>query len=272
MSGFKIANIVSMMVFYAFLAGFIVANSRFPSKTVLPLAVVGIIFLLILLLIKDSYYIRVALRNHNEDVEPDPFLIYVVRLVRLDSHFSVKEKSRVQKYFKKKYGWFGGLLQMKNLEMMIETGKDSDKEFYNLKTNHSRSYRLRLMQQLIGIAISDKFLSNKEKEFLERVAKDLGLTQNDLKIIFRLYNYVTEEETEYQRLLKSKPNYQLTRAYSILGLEPTVSFEEVKDAYRSLVKVYHPDKLAKSSKNKEGAKKQFQAIVDAYEAIKKIKG
>ena len=54
----------------------------------------------------------------------------------------------------------------------------------------------------------------------------------------------------------------MSNAYSVLGLSPSASLDEVKSAYRKLAKKYHPDV------NKEsGAEEKFKEISNAYEEI-----
>ena len=50
--------------------------------------------------------------------------------------------------------------------------------------------------------------------------------------------------------------------YAALGLEPGAGTTEVKDAYRTLAKLYHPDR-----KNGLADKSKFIAVQSAYEAI-----
>ena len=52
-------------------------------------------------------------------------------------------------------------------------------------------------------------------------------------------------------------------AYDVLGIEPTATTEEIKSAYKAMVKRYHPDH--NESKN---AASQFRAIKKAYDILK----
>jgi hypothetical protein len=54
--------------------------------------------------------------------------------------------------------------------------------------------------------------------------------------------------------------------YKILGVSPTASAEEIKSAYRELVKKYHPD-LFSSSREKSRANEKLQRINEAYAVI-----
>ena len=54
--------------------------------------------------------------------------------------------------------------------------------------------------------------------------------------------------------------------YSVLGLEEGASLEEVRSAYKKLVKVWHPDKNI----NCKSCKEKFNQITEAYERIIKL--
>ncbi|RLD17856.1 MAG: J domain-containing protein [Caldiserica bacterium] len=54
-------------------------------------------------------------------------------------------------------------------------------------------------------------------------------------------------------------------AREVLGLPEEATFKEIKDAYRELVKKYHPDKCRK--KDKEFCEEKMKEINKAYEII-----
>ncbi len=54
--------------------------------------------------------------------------------------------------------------------------------------------------------------------------------------------------------------------YSILGVSPNASDEEVKKAYRKLSRIYHPDANI-DNPNKEQAEEKFKQVQQAYEQI-----
>ena len=56
--------------------------------------------------------------------------------------------------------------------------------------------------------------------------------------------------------------------YQILGIPPTASDEEVKEAYRKLARKYHPDNYAADNPLADLATEKMQEINEAYDAIK----
>jgi WD40 repeat protein len=61
---------------------------------------------------------------------------------------------------------------------------------------------------------------------------------------------------------------QYSRYYEILGLKANASPEEVKKAYRNLVKIWHPDRFSQDSQEQKKAEEEFKKILEAYEALK----
>lgn len=55
--------------------------------------------------------------------------------------------------------------------------------------------------------------------------------------------------------------------YRVLGIDPTASDEEVKNAYRNLARKYHPDNFASDATAKELAEERMKEINEAYDAI-----
>ena len=52
--------------------------------------------------------------------------------------------------------------------------------------------------------------------------------------------------------------------YSILGVDRDANKDEIKKAFNTLVKKYHPDK---NPDNKKEAEKKFKKIAEAYDAL-----
>lgn len=61
-----------------------------------------------------------------------------------------------------------------------------------------------------------------------------------------------------------------TQAYGVLGLAPGATADEVKTAYRDLVKVWHPDRFSDNDRLREKAQRQLQLYNEAYELLRVI--
>ncbi|OWM70354.1 hypothetical protein CDL15_Pgr004491 [Punica granatum] len=55
--------------------------------------------------------------------------------------------------------------------------------------------------------------------------------------------------------------------YSVLGLSPGCSDEEIRKAYRKLAMKWHPDRWAKTPSLLGEAKRKFQQVQEAYEVL-----
>ena len=57
--------------------------------------------------------------------------------------------------------------------------------------------------------------------------------------------------------------------YDVLGVSPNASDDEIKKAYRNLVKKYHPDRYAGDPKAQEAAGEKLKQVNEAYNIIEK---
>jgi len=62
-------------------------------------------------------------------------------------------------------------------------------------------------------------------------------------------------------------NDEIRECYQLLELEPGASLEAVKEAYRDLIKIWHPDRFPDGAKFQKRATEKTQAINEAYENI-----
>ena len=52
--------------------------------------------------------------------------------------------------------------------------------------------------------------------------------------------------------------------YSILDIPYTATAEQIKDAYRTQVKKYHPDSRLQTGKGEEASEEKFREVTEAY--------
>ncbi len=80
----------------------------------------------------------------------------------------------------------------------------------------------------------------------------------------------TYEDTEDES--KSPQEKRLEESYRILNLSPKATFEEVKKAYKSLIKKYHPDKYPNDEYRRKNAEEFTRLLNKAYEELESYFG
>ena len=117
------------------------------------------------------------------------------------------------------------------------------------------SSKLQLLHYLFGIASADGQVHEKEVDVIESISRYMGV-------------YTADYESVKAMFVK-----KVDDAYTILGIEPSATDDEVKKAYREMAKKNHPDKVAYLGDDvRKAAEKKFQEINDAYDRIKKQRG
>lgn len=112
--------------------------------------------------------------------------------------------------------------------------------------------RLQLLHFLFGIAQADGIVVEKEVQSIHTIANYLGISAID-----------------YERIRSMFYNDR-KHAYQILGLDKNATNDEIKKAYRKLVKKYHPDRVAHlGEEHQKGAEEKFKEVQKAYEQIQK---
>lgn len=83
-------------------------------------------------------------------------------------------------------------------------------------------------------------------------------------------------EAEQAQAQQAAPGAQQRTPWSVLGVERNASSEEVGKAYKSLAKIWHPDKFVSGPENTREldvaiARKRFDEIQRAYESMMKVR-
>ena len=110
-------------------------------------------------------------------------------------------------------------------------------------------------------------------DFLFRIAKADGrVSPPELEKLFEIAGYMRISTLDYNSI-KAMFVAETNSAYTILEVSKSASDNEIKKAYRVLVKKHHPDKVRNLGQAAEqAAKEKFQRIQQAYEAIKNERG
>lgn len=126
--------------------------------------------------------------------------------------------------------------------------------------------RQKMVEFLVNLTYIDGTLSQSEEEMLHRIAYHLGFSEQELKTMMERFG-------AYHR--NSVKESSIDQAYTLLGITAEATNDEVKKAYRALVREYHPDIIKSQGASEEYLKEateKVQEINAAYEMIKKSRG
>lgn len=137
-----------------------------------------------------------------------------------------------------------------------------------LKTHITdRVERTHIIYFLVGITMIDGKISLQDKKFLAIINSQLELNLSDLERIIAMYaSYQKQKEQEP----KGQPKQNIyNQAEIILGVKSNATLDEIKKAYRRMVKLHHPDKFQHAgSEQIKIAEEKFIQIQNAYEVLK----
>ena len=121
----------------------------------------------------------------------------------------------------------------------------------NKHVNHKT--RLQIVHFLFSIANSDGLVDPKEIDVIKKISNYFWISDYDFNSIEAMFS----------------KNKNIDNAYDILGVSKKSTNDDIKKAYRKMVKKYHPDRLNNVSEDViEMAKIKFQSVKDAYERVR----
>lgn len=127
--------------------------------------------------------------------------------------------------------------------------------------------RIQILYFLCGIATVDGSINSREMKTVREVGSLLGLSPKDINSTIEMF--VQREWRKRQK--PEEPSSEKRRrdsAFKILGVSPAASIQEIKKAYRALVKKHHPDRFYNASESdRKLARERFIEIKKAYELL-----
>ena len=193
-------------------------------------------------------------------VSPADFELNLLSLcslvIKADGKVTQSEMDYVQRYFVSTYGKEKANAIFRTFNEVIKKREISTQricDYMNLRTR--LEVRLQLVHFLFGIAQADGSVSPAEINKIQEIAGYLRIGMRDFESIKAMF-------------IKSADN-----AYKILEIEKSVTDDEVKKAYRTMAKKYHPDRVNNEDEAiKKGAEEKFKEVQIAYETIQKERG
>ena len=177
-------------------------------------------------------------------------------VIKADGKVDEKELSYVRTHFINMYGEERANHAFKLFKGFIQNNDISTQQVcIQIRQNLTHASRLQLIHFLFGIAKADGSVLESEIAAIKTIAGYLYISLNDFESIKAMF-YENSES-----------------AYKILEIEKTATNEELKMAYRKMVKKYHPDKLQHlGEEHVKGAEEKFKQVQKAYEQIQKERG
>jgi DnaJ like chaperone protein len=209
---------------------------------------------------KSSGGINSVFSSKDQDVSPGDFELNLLSLaslvIKADGQVSQSELDYVRAYFIQAYGKERANATFRTFNEVIKDREISAQRVgLYLQKRTKYEVRLQILHFLFSIAQADGSISDSEVSQLQSIAGFLALSNRDFESIKAMF-------------FKSADN-----AYKILEIEKSVTDAEVKKAYRTMAKKYHPDKLQHMDKAyQKGAQDKFTKVQEAYEQIQKERG
>lgn len=177
-------------------------------------------------------------------------------VIKADGKVDQSELDYVRRYFVQAYGKERANTTFRLFNDQIKkSGVSAVNLAQELKVYLRYESRLQVLHFLFSVAKADGLVSESEVKQLEIIARAFGLNLNDFNSI--------------KAMFFDQPD----RAYEILEVPKTATDAEIKKAYRTMVKKYHPDKLQDMDEAyRKGAEEKFRAVQEAYECIQKERG
>ncbi len=205
---------------------------------------------------------------HNDSLM-EAYIFLAAEMIKSDTSKSTEKISFMNSYFIKHFQETN--YQYK--EILVKAYRNPapiEKVATWLQYHLNHPQRLQVMYFLAGLSMVDGNIHGFEMRLLSDLSEILELTPKEFQSIIGMFERQKEES-------RTKNNYtprktRLTIACDILGVSEFADIDEIKKAYRQLVKLHHPDRFYNESEEQQRiAQERFMKIQNAYETIEKLK-
>lgn len=198
--------------------------------------------------------------SRRSQVTPKDFELNLLSLaslvIKADGKVNQVELDYVRKYFVANYGKERANATFRTFNEVIKNREIDTARITTYISQFTRyESRLQIIHFLFGIANSDGHVSESELRKINEISGFFRIQYKDFESIKAMF-------------FKQADN-----AYKILEIEKSATASEIKKAYRTMAKKYHPDKLQHLPKHlQKGAEDKFRSVQEAYDQLQKEKG
>lgn len=175
-------------------------------------------------------------------------------------------KSFLKKYYRREYQ-----LEILHHVKRVLALKRPNTDYYVSQLNLSFDYpkRMLIVEMLYEVASFNGGITPEEWRLMSHIMVKLHITNEDQeKFHYRYHTRIGSTRFNNNDVINTTEN-SLNRCYAALGLQKGASAEDVKRAYRTLVKQYHPDRLGGVTDPEKITlyTRKFREINEAYEEL-----
>ncbi|WP_271783702.1 TerB family tellurite resistance protein [Aquimarina algiphila] len=198
--------------------------------------------------------------SQQQKITPADFELNLLSLssivIKADGKVNQTELDYVRRYFVSAYGKEHANATFRSFNEIIKSRQISAQRICMYINQHTRyPSRLQILHFLFGIANADGIVSDSEASEIGKIAGFLRINFKDFESIKAMF-FKTGDH-----------------AYKILEIEKSATDAEVKKAFRTMAKKYHPDKIQHMDEiHIKGAEDKFREVQKAYDHIKKERG
>lgn len=138
----------------------------------------------------------------------------------------------------------------------------------NKKSNDKE--KVQILDILTDLAFHNDVVTQAEFRFLYKTAQKLNISQETIRSIIAIRQSRVDQQQQNTTQQSRPINREaiVKRKLHVLGLSTAKNQEDIKQAYRKLAKLYHPDRYANQSKSEQKmAHERFIEIKAAYDYL-----
>lgn len=195
-------------------------------------------------------------RSTTSNDVPTMLMALSAAVMKADGKVLTAELNYVKSFFGQQFGPQFSKHHLQTLKKFLDSSNIPLPQICNdIRMRMQPEVRVQLIHYLFGIAKADGDVSQSELTIISQIANLMGISSVEFESVKNMFYRNVDSD------------------YSILGITPSATDDEVKKAYRQMAIKHHPDKVAQMGEEyQKGAKEKFQQIQDSYDAIKKRRG